>query len=308
MKQCVVNGKQLSNFTLGTVQLGVNYGIANNGGKPSREKSFEMLRAALAAGITSLDTASAYGDAEDVLGTFFAQEQLSEVPFVTTKFIAEAKDPARSVRDSLDASLRKLQIPSVDAFLMHRWADMENYGDAVPDALAALAREGKIGIYGPSVYRPEEIDVMFKNPGYQAIQVPMNLFDQKLVHMGYLDEMKKRGITVFVRSVFLQGLFFLEPDELQDPLLIEAAAPHLRALRRMAAQENMSVAQFAISFIRDIPGVTSLVLGADTPAQIRENVALMEGPALSEAMREEAAERFRHVDMEKIMNVLSRGK
>ncbi len=308
MKQCVVNGKPLSNFTLGTVQLGVNYGIANNAGKPSREKSFEMLRAALAAGVTSLDTASAYGDAEDVLGMFFAREQLDEAPFVTTKFIAERENPAQSVCDSLNASLKKLQISSVDAFLMHRWADMEQYGEAVPDTLAALAQEGKIGVYGPSVYRPEEIDIMFENPGYQAIQIPMNLFDQKLIHMGYLDEMKQRGITVFVRSVFLQGLFFLEPDEIRDPLLIEAAVPHLSALRRMAEQENMSVAQFAISFIRDIPGVTSLVLGADTPAQIQENVALMEGPAISEAVRKEAAERFRHVDMEKIMSVLSRGK
>ena len=70
----------------------------------------------------------------------------------------------------------------------------------------------------------------------------------------------------------------------------------------------MSVAQMAISFIRDVPGVTSLVLGADTPEQVKQNVAYMSAPTLSSDIRREIYGLFKNVDIKKIMEVLSRPK
>ena len=70
MKKTLVLGKPLPAMTLGTVQLGMNYGIANQDGKPNEEKSFAILRTAIENGAASLDTARAYGDSEDVIGRF----------------------------------------------------------------------------------------------------------------------------------------------------------------------------------------------------------------------------------------------
>ena len=75
--------KKLSAMTIGTVQLGMNYGIANNAGKPDEEKAFSILRAALEGGVTSLDTARGYGNSEEVIGRFLKQWE-GAMPFITT--------------------------------------------------------------------------------------------------------------------------------------------------------------------------------------------------------------------------------
>ena len=84
MKSILIGEKKLSNMTLGTVQLGMNYGIANTTGQPAEEESFAMLGAALKGGVSSIDTARVYGNSEDVIGHFFRQYD-GELPFITTK-------------------------------------------------------------------------------------------------------------------------------------------------------------------------------------------------------------------------------
>jgi len=149
---------------------------------------------------------------------------------------------------------------------------------------------------------------MLKYDIYQATQVPMSMFDQKLITGGYIDRLKEKNVIVFVRSVFLQGVFFLDPDKMTDPLLIEYAKPHILKLREFCERTGMSVAEFAISFMRDVPGVTSLVLGADTEEQVMQNIAYMNAPALSAEMRKEVTEAFSNVNIPKIMEVLTRPK
>ena len=64
----------ISKLILGTVQFGLNYGIANSEGKPDLNKVRAILRCAADHGIRILDTAAAYGDSETVIGTVFAED------------------------------------------------------------------------------------------------------------------------------------------------------------------------------------------------------------------------------------------
>ena len=125
---------------------------------------------------------------------------------------------------------------------------------------------------------------------------------------GYIKKLYDAKITVFVRSVFLQGLFFLDPDMVDDELLKEYACPYIRKLRELCRQSDMSIAEFAISYIRDVTGVTSLVLGADSEEQVLQNIAYMNAPRIDDSIRKEAAEIFKDVNIEKIMEVLRRPK
>ncbi|NLJ41278.1 MAG: aldo/keto reductase [Clostridiales bacterium] len=315
MKYTLLAGHKVSNISLGTVQLGINYGIANELGKPDRQKSYSMLEEALKNGITSLDTAHSYGDSEEVLGGFFARGGYGDkMPFITTKFFttAPAGSPdsvvEREIMTSVETSLKRLGLKKVNCLLMHRPEDMIQHGDIVPRTLEKLIKEGYTDIVGASIYQPEEVETLLQNDLYSAIQIPMSLFDQKLYHMGYLERLEKRKVGVFVRSVFLQGLFFLDPEHIQDPDLQIHAAPHIRTLKKLAEKSGLSIAQFAVSFIRDLPGVTSLVLGADTPEQIKENILLVDGPPIPEELREESYKAFAGVDLKAIMSVLSRPK
>ena len=136
----------------------------------------------------------------------------------------------------------------------------------------------------------------------------MKYFLANTIIRGYIKRLKEKNVAVFVRSVFLQGVFFLEPDKITDPLLIKYAKPYIEILRDYCKTGNMSIAEFAISYIRDVEGVTSLVLGADTKEQVMENIKYINAPSISEETRAELSEKFREVNITKIMEVLSRPK
>ena len=302
---------RISSMTLGTVQLGMNYGIANDAGKPDEEKSFAILRTALEGGVTALDTARAYGDSELVIGRFLKQWK-GEAPAIITKVpILKGDSPKeleKFVTDSVEQSLERLGINKLEAVLLHGAKDPIIHGKACADAMKLLLDHGYTDKVGVSVYTAEDIEGMLPYDIFSVTQVPMSIFDQQLIAGGSIAKLQQRDYTVFVRSVFLQGLFFLDPDKVDDPILVEHAVPKIRLLNNIAKDLGMSVAQLAIAFMRDCAGVTSLVLGADTPEQVRNNVAYFEAPALDEATMELLRREFAHVDIPAIMQVLTRPK
>lgn len=303
--------KNISAMTLGTVQLGMNYGIANTDGKPDEQKSFSILRAALENGVTCLDTARAYGDSELVIGRFLKQWQ-GETPAIVTKVPklqgSTPKELEKFVTESVELSLERLGVNKVDAVMLHGAQDPVLHGKACADAVKALLDHGYTDKVGVSVYTAEDIEGMLPYDIFSVTQVPMSIFDQRLIAGGSVAKLQERDYTVFVRSVFLQGLFFLDPDKLDDPILQEQAAPKIRLLRQIAEDNNMTVAQLSIAFMRDCGGTTSLVLGADTPEQVRSNIAYFDTPVLDEAVMAQLRREFANVDIPAIMTVLSRPK
>ncbi|MBE7030198.1 MAG: aldo/keto reductase [Ruminococcaceae bacterium] len=311
MKYTMVNGKRISDMTLGTVQLGMNYGIANCTGQPDVKKSCDMLQFALDSGITALDTARAYGTAEEVLGGFLKEKR--EIPFVVSKFMTNLPagsreyEVERAIITSVETSLSNLHLGKLDCLLLHRAEDMTKHGKAVEKVLSKLMAQGMVCMVGVSVYSPGEIETMLEHDIYQATQIPLSLFDGRMLYAGCMERLRQKGILTFVRSVFSQGLLFLDEDRLaQDEAMRQYVLPHVKTLHRLCDEAGISVAEFAISYIRDIPGVTSLVLGAETAEQVIQNAAYMNAPALSPQIRERAIKAFSRVDNEKIMEILSR--
>lgn len=300
-----------SEMTLGTVQLGMNYGIANNDGKPSEEKSFAILRTALEGGVNTLDTARAYGDSEQVIGRFLKTWD-GEMPNIVTKVPkmqgTSPKELEKFVTESVENSLKNLGVNKLAAVMLHGAKDPMIHGQACADAVKALIDHGYTNKVGVSVYTAEDIEGMLPYDIFSVTQVPMSIFDQRLIAGGSVEKLAQRDYTVFVRSVFLQGLFFLDPETMVDPILMEHAAPRIRTLRQIAAGEGMTVAQLAIAFMRDCAGVTSLVLGADTPEQVRSNIDYFSTPKLSEFTMQVLRKEFEDVDIPAIMQVLSRPK
>ncbi len=309
MKYADIDGCKISKMTLGTVQLGMNYGIANKTGKPSREKAFEILNTAAGGGVNSFDTANAYGDSEDVLGRYFCSPQCKvRRPFFTTKFKlglpaeADRYTVEREIRSFAEKSLERLKINKIQVYMLHNAIAMSRYGDTVPETLKKLKNEGLVEKAGVSVYNPEEVDKMLENELYEAVQIPMNVFDLKMVRSGALNKLKNAGYIVFVRSVFLQGLFFMEPGQMPESLA--STSEYLKQLHKLAQEEGLSIAQLALSFIRDLEGVTCLVLGAETPEQVEENIRLMEGPGLKRSTVERIESLSEKTPVETIMKEL----
>jgi aryl-alcohol dehydrogenase-like predicted oxidoreductase len=119
--------------------------------------------------------------------------------------------------------------------------------------------------------------------------------DVKNVNDNGIKKLAEKNIAVFIRSVFLQGLFFRNPDALPNGVLQNAKEP-LKKVRKIAEEENMSIAGLAISYVRDLNGVTSLVMGAEKPEQVKENVELINVRKISDNTREKITNLFLDID------------
>lgn len=270
--------KPLSRFTLGTVQFGLPYGIANRSGQPSYETARDIIACVFEGGVTCLDTAAAYGNSEAVIGRALAELSLADRMRVVTKVPSmpghlNADEADRWVETAVRNSLDALRLEQLPICLFHREEDAGYF-----DALARLQARGWIGQIGVSTYLPEVTARILTGGRAQAIQIPTNILDQRFIRTGVLEQARRSGVTVFVRSVYLQGLLLMTPDRL-DPFF-EPVIRVLPQLNRWAGEAGLTLAELAVQFVLSLNGVTSLVLGVETLEQARDNVRLCGGPPL----------------------------
>ncbi|MFN5334596.1 MAG: aldo/keto reductase, partial [Bacteroidota bacterium] len=197
-----------SKLILGTAQFGLDYGINNRLGKAKEEDVFSILDFALECGINQLDTASAYGNSEDILGRYF-KENGNDKFKVTTKF-SFAK--GKGLTESLHGSLNRLFVDHVDTILFHSYGDYKIYQNSLAEFIANNKNK-HFDHVGVSVYTNEEIEGLFDDTNIDVVQVPYNLLDNYSKRGKYFSMLKEKGKKIHVRSVFLQGLFFMKFDK-----------------------------------------------------------------------------------------------
>jgi aryl-alcohol dehydrogenase-like predicted oxidoreductase len=252
-------------LALGTVQLGLPYGIANQSGMPDYAEARDILTTAHNCGYEWVDTAAAYGQTESLLGRLIPQVWPTSPPQIATKIVLDHDvDP----KAQLAESLKKLARPSVEAVMLHQETDIDHARFA---DFAALPNTGMVEIVGISCYTPE-IALRGLEAGLQCLQVPCNLFDTGSIDAGVFEKAQKHGVLVFVRSIFLQGLFFLSHD---DELIqsIPGAVEALRFLHDFCHRHAITPAQLALGFGARLTDAV-IVLGAETAAQVQANAAL----------------------------------
>ncbi len=298
MKYTEAGGLKLSLFSLGTVQLGMNYGVNNTLGKPSREQSLEILSAARALGVNCLDTAIGYGDSELVIGEWLKGVPEAERPLVVTKvdqMDCDSKAALRaSLRESLNASKKRLGLERIPLLMVHSFEQYAQAPEEVCRAFEELRAEGEIERWGISAYSRHDYR-MLADSSADAVQVPQNIFDWSQITSGGWDALARSGKIIFVRSVFLQGLVFKEPERLQPQMAF--VAPVLERFRALCGEFSMEPAVLAMSFVRSLPGVSSLVLGCERREQVESNAALIgKTERLTETQMEKLREAFEHVD------------
>ena len=293
-----VYGKMnVSKFMLGTVQLGINYGMANSTGKPSEEAAFEILDTALESGVTAFDTAVHYGSSEEVVGNWLRARKVK--PVVVSKFKLRSEQPLEELEEEIQGTLKRL--PVVSGYLYHDADQMRRWHPTVIGRLERMKAKNQMDFIGSSVYTAQDVEDFLQLDGLGAIQIPMSVLDTRIVRAGLLKELKKKGVLVFVRSVFLQGMLCMP----EPPEKFAFMKPSIDRMREVAKSEGMTLEQLAVSFIRDLPEVDSLVIGCETPAQVRSNAELIGGKALSDAAVREILEIGKTVPMEHCMDVIT---
>ncbi len=267
---------RFSRLMLGTVQFGLDYGIANTAGKPSLDTVCEILRAAYEGGVTALDTAAAYGTSESVLGEALerlglrgAMTVVSKIPPIKAAADAEAE---RFIEETLRESLRRLRLERLEVCLFHREDDLRYL-----PLLEKMVVKGLIGGAGVSL----DSDRYFSEAASaRYIQLPQNVLDRRFEP--FWPVVRENQITVFARSVYLQGLLLM-PEERIKPGL-EAVVPWRRKLESLAHEAGCSMAGLCMRYVLSNPDIASVLTGVDTPDQMRENLRLAESGALPEEL------------------------
>ena len=253
---------------LGTVQFGLPYGVANGGTEVEAATIEDVLVTARAVGVTVIDTAAQYGASEARLGA----ADLSGFTVVTkTPRLAELNpDQAESaVLAGAHQSLAKLGIRRLDALLVHNAADLLGpAGDAIHAALIKLRATGVARRIGVSVYDGDEIDCLLSRYSVDIVQLPVNVFDQRLVRGGQIAALQAAGIAVHARSAYLQGLLLMTPDTLPAPL--GRFGVSLARFRDAARTQGVTAQQAALGWVRDLAGIEVVLVGAIDSCQLAE--------------------------------------
>lgn len=270
-----------SRLSLGTVQLGMPYGVANRSGMPDAATAEQILDAAFLGGITTLDTAAAYGESEARIGRWRLRHRTHAATRVVTKLpAAPAEDALVSdfVTKAIQRSSRQLAMDRLDLVLTHRGEDLLR--PVVADALSAAVDRGSIAGYGASVYDPALALAMLDRVPISALQVPVSVVDRRFVDSGVLDRARERDAILFARSTLLQGALAMTPASL--PAHLAMLAPVIAALQALASSLRLTPAQVALRAVTDLPGVTSVVVGVEGTDQLAAHLDALAAPAIPE--------------------------
>ena len=253
---------------IGTANFGLEYGIANKK-KLSRENVFNILECAHVQGSWGVDTAKAYGCAEKIIGEFF--KKYGKVFNVITKLPKKEYRNTRDVEEEIFESLKNMRIGNIDFVLLHSYETYKLYGKMTISVLQSLCRDRIIGQYGVSVYHPEEVeDITGQLKDDLAIEFPLNIFDQRFLKDGFLKRLKDNGNRLFARSVFLQGLFFLDDKRLNGNFA--KVKDKIRKIREISEGYNIKPECIALLFAAEKSWVDGVVIGIDTKKQLIANI------------------------------------
>lgn len=271
---------ELSALVLGTVQFGLDYGVANTTGRPDQATVNRMLATAFEAGVNALDTASMYNRAESVLGCALADLGMRGRIFITSK--ARPHDgapgtPEEQITAAVERSLRVLGVERIGLYLLHGYQALPHVG-----ALHRKREAGDIGAVGVSVYSVEEALSAIAAPGVDAVQHPVSMLDQRFVRAGVLEQAAEAGVAIFARSVFLQGVVTMEPARLPAPMAKAGAA--LARLRELAGE--LTIEDLALRYAASLAGVTGVVVGMETHRQMERNLAAVAAGPLDRTLLE----------------------
>lgn len=254
---------------LGTAQFGLAYGVTNSAGQVDRAEVQHLLARASGSAVTLLDTAQAYGEAEQVLGACLPPNHgfglISKLPAqADAPFSAESQHQWES---DFQQSLTRLGAKRLDGFLLHNAADLRR-PDAVwlLDWLQTLQQRGLVERLGVSIYSGSELEGL-PLAQLQLVQLPLSLYDQRPLGDGTLAQLQQLGIAMHARSLFLQGLL-LTPAAQWPAWIDPAFRQHHARLEAWATEQHTTTHALALAFAQNCTALEAAVIGVTNVSEL----------------------------------------
>jgi len=269
-------------IALGTAQFGLVYGVANKVGQVKKTEVAEILELASKFNITTLDTATAYGDSEKVLGSVGVDrwQIISKLPALPANII----DVDGWVEGQVHDSCQRLRVERLYGLLLHRPGQlMEPRGEEIRDALYKLKKNGLVKKVGISVYDPDELGPIFSRMKVDIVQAPFSIVDQRLATSGWIRRLQDEGCELHVRSVFLQGLLLMNLG--QRPRQFDRWQGLWKSWDIWLKEAEVTPLEACLRFVLSVEGISKVVLGVESTLQLKEISKAVSGrlPALPES-------------------------
>ncbi len=259
----------MNRLALGTVQLGLPYGIANKMGQVTRAEAKVMLQLARVNGMDTLDTAIAYGDSETCLGEVGTQgfKVITKLPAVPDS----CKDLTAWVAQQVNESLLRLGLKEIHGLLLHQSDQLLRLNGAeLYQALQELKSNGLVKKVGVSIYSPNELTALIPRYQFDLVQAPFNLVDRRLLSSGWMQRLKDDGVEIHTRSAFLQGLLLLNQADI--PSKFSLWTNLWQKWHRWLEDRNISALQTCLEFPLSFHEIERVVVGADSANQLAQIV------------------------------------
>jgi len=303
------SGLVVSPLTLGTMTFGTaRWGSAD-------DVSAAIFNAYVEAGGNFVDTADVYagGRSEELVGQYVADRRLRDQLVLATKFGFNARpgnphaggNGRKHIHQALEGSLRRLQTDYVDLYWLHVW-DMVTPVEEVLQTLGDLVRAGKIRYFGfsdmPAWYATKAATLAQAHgvPGPVAMQLAYSLVERS-IEREYVPAARECGLGITpwspLAAGFLAGKYQREgvgatgegrlsgPNPFGNTLFTDRNWLILDALRAVATQAGLPLAQVALAWAAAQPGMSSLIIGASKMEQLADNLASLDVQLSPEQLR-----------------------
>jgi aryl-alcohol dehydrogenase-like predicted oxidoreductase len=252
-------------LVLGSAQFGMDYGLFNN--KKIKQKEFKKIeKLVLKSNIKFVDTAISYGDSENIIGN----SKLKKLKIITK--IKLPKKNNFSIKEWVSAkifeSIKKLNIKKIYGVLVHDCKDLQGIkGRKYLHVLQELKKRKIINKIGISIYEPKELKKIWKYWKPDIVQVPFNILDNRILNSGWIDILKKYGVKIYVRSVFLQGALINDSNFFKFQ---ENYKNLLDKFKYWCGINSITRIQACLHFIKQYKKIDYLVVGFNNYKHLKE--------------------------------------
>jgi len=260
--------KVVSKIALGTVQFGVDYGIANKLGKVSLSEAKKIISFAKKYEVNTIDTANAYGDSETVLGDV-GVEDFNIVTKLSFPLNVDKLD--NWLKSQIEETCDRLRVDALYSVLIHNPSVLLGKdGPAISQALKKIKDDGIVRKIGVSVYDPEELVLITPVLNVDIVQTPLNVIDRRIISTGWLKRLKDSGVEIHTRSAFLQGLLLMNRQDI--PEKFERWSKIWDKWHHFLEEQKVTPLSACLSYPLSLKEVDRVVVGVDSAAQLSDIV------------------------------------